>query len=201
MDTLLGVLFIIVCLLLIVVVLLQKGRGGGLGSAFGGAASSAFGTRIGDVFTWVTIVLVALFLVLAIATTMIFRPAPGLVARPVFDPPPSAYTDYSEAISVKIRCSTADVEIYYTTDGSQPTRESETSDVYDSAIRVTSPTVLKAMAYRDGGWRPSAVQEGFYGPAPTTAPADALVATQPAELPVATDAAADVEAEAEAASD
>ncbi len=51
MDILLGTLFIIICVLLIVVVLLQKGRGGGLGAAFGGAASSAFGTKVGDVFT------------------------------------------------------------------------------------------------------------------------------------------------------
>jgi len=62
MDIFIGALFIIVCLMLIVVVLVQKGRGGGLGAAFGGAASSAFGTRVGDVFTWVTIVLTALFL-------------------------------------------------------------------------------------------------------------------------------------------
>ena len=54
-----------ICVLLIVVVLLPKGRGGGLGAAFGGLGSSAFGTRVGDVFTWVTIVLTALFLVLA----------------------------------------------------------------------------------------------------------------------------------------
>ena len=66
MPVFIGTLFIVICILLILVVLLQKGRGGGLGAAFGGAGSSAFGTKTGDVFTWVTIVLTSLFLLLAI---------------------------------------------------------------------------------------------------------------------------------------
>ena len=74
MTIFLGMLFVLVCVLLIIVVLLQKGRGGGLSGAFGGGGgSSAFGTRTGDVFTWVTIVLVALFLLLAIVTTLVWR--------------------------------------------------------------------------------------------------------------------------------
>lgn len=41
---------------LIVLVLIQKGKGGGLAGAFGGAGgSSAFGSRAGDVFTRITI--------------------------------------------------------------------------------------------------------------------------------------------------
>jgi len=197
MDAFLGVLFIIICLLLIVVVLLQKGRGGGLGSAFGGVASSAFGTRIGDVFTWVTIVLVSLFLLLAIATTMVFRPSPETVARPYYQPPPAEYTDYGEPVSVKIGCVTPEAEIYYTTDGSVPTKESL---LYGAAVRVEPGTVLKARAYRSGGWTPSPVQEGYYGPPPTTGPAAAsmpaeaaAVTTQPAGPPPAMPASAPAE--------
>ena len=81
MGSFLAVLFLIVCILLIVVVLLQKGRGGGLGAAFGGAGSSAFGTKTGDVFTWVTITLTGLFLLLAIITTLVYRPEGGTVAE------------------------------------------------------------------------------------------------------------------------
>jgi preprotein translocase subunit SecG len=54
--TLLAVLVVIVSLLLIGLVLIQRGRGGGLAGAFGGAGgSSAFGTKAGDVFTRITI--------------------------------------------------------------------------------------------------------------------------------------------------
>ena len=49
------VLFIFVCLFLILLILIQKGRGGGLASAFGGAGgNTAFGSKTGDVLTWAT---------------------------------------------------------------------------------------------------------------------------------------------------
>ena len=72
----LAVVFFIVCLLLIVIVLLQKGRGGGLSGAFGGAGGqSAFGSKTGDVFTWITIVIVTVFLLMAIVLTVSYRPS------------------------------------------------------------------------------------------------------------------------------
>jgi len=89
MELFFATLFIIISLLLIVVVLLQKGRGGGLGSVFSGAGSAAFGTRTGDVFTWVTIVLTALFLLLAIGTTLIYRPASSAIEAPAQQAPPA----------------------------------------------------------------------------------------------------------------
>ncbi len=70
-----GVLFILICVLLIGVILLQKGRGSGLSGAFGGVGGhSAFGSRTGDMFTWVTVVLVALFLVTGAGAVLVFRP-------------------------------------------------------------------------------------------------------------------------------
>jgi len=159
-----GTLFLIICVLLIIVVLLQKGKGGGLGAAFGGMASSAFGTRVGDVFTWVTIILVALFLLLAIAAIMLFRPSAGLVAAPYFTPSPEEFTDYDAPAFVKIESATPDAEIWYTLDGSDPSSDSESSIRYESAVRIESGTTLKARAYRSGGWIPSHVRQAYYGP-------------------------------------
>jgi len=67
-------LFIAVCLILLI--LIQKGRGGGLSGAFGGAggAGSLLGTKTGDFLTWVTISLVVLFLLLAIVLVKFYRP-------------------------------------------------------------------------------------------------------------------------------
>ena len=70
-----AVLFVLCSLALILVVLIQKGRGGGLSAAFGGGmASSLLGSKTGDFLTWVTIVLVAIFLTLAMLMAKFYRP-------------------------------------------------------------------------------------------------------------------------------
>ena len=69
-------LFIFLCVALILIILLQKGKGGGLGAAFGGGgAGSLLGTKTGDFLTWVTISLVAGFLVLAVLMGKFMRPS------------------------------------------------------------------------------------------------------------------------------
>lgn len=159
MEYFLGVLFILVCLLLILVVLLQKGRGGGLGAAFGGAGGSAFGTRTGDVFTWITIVLTAMFLLLAILSSALGRPDRAALEPPKFIP---GDTTIREALYVTLRHPVELTEIHYTTDGSEPTEESPTYQ--KRPVKVSPGTVLKARAYR-GGYDPSSVARAFY-PAP-----------------------------------
>ena len=175
-DIFLGVLFLVICFLLIVIVLLQKGKGGGLGAAFGGMGSSAFGTKTGDVFTWVTIVLTGLFIVMAVTTSLVFRPSPGMVATPEFLPEPGPI---GEPTSVTISCETDGVSIRYTIDGDDP---DEDSARYDKAVRVEPGTTLRARAYR-GKWTPSAVRMGEYPPAdanqPTTRVAPAATAPAP----------------------
>ena len=80
------VLFLIIAVLLILVILVQRGRGGGLVGAFGGpGGSSAFGAKTGDVFTVITVVMAALFLI--IACLLAFRPAPQLFVDPLTTPP------------------------------------------------------------------------------------------------------------------
>jgi preprotein translocase subunit SecG len=67
---LLMIALILLSLFLIFIILLQKGKGGGLAGAFGGAGgSSAFGSRAGDTFTRVTIY-VAVFWALLIMITI-----------------------------------------------------------------------------------------------------------------------------------
>jgi preprotein translocase subunit SecG len=54
------------CFLLIFIILLQRGRGGGLAGAFGGAGGqSALGTKAGDVFTRITVGLAVFWVLLA----------------------------------------------------------------------------------------------------------------------------------------
>jgi preprotein translocase subunit SecG len=108
MTTFLTLVFMAVAVLLILVVLVQRGRGGGLAGAFGsgGGSTSAFGTKTGDVFTTVTVVLFVIFMFLAIWLNLRFasmkesitgtiRPEvtnpesqpSGLVVEPGFRPP------------------------------------------------------------------------------------------------------------------
>jgi len=72
-----AVLFVICCVSLVLIILIQKGRGGGLSGAFGGAmAGGILGSKTGDFLTWVTIVLVGVFLTLAVVMAKFYKPAP-----------------------------------------------------------------------------------------------------------------------------
>jgi preprotein translocase subunit SecG len=163
LKILLEVLFLITCVLLVLVVLLQKGRGGGLSGVFGGMGQSAFGTRVGDVFTWITIVLAFVFLVLAIGTTMAFRPEEQEMDPPGFDPAPRAL---GQREYVRILDPVGDADIYYTLDGTEPTSK---SFEYDQPVAVQPGQTLKARAYRMG-WKPSPIATAEYPVAPAPRP-------------------------------
>lgn len=97
MATVLQILLFVVGLFLMFVVLLQRGRGGGLAGALGGmGGQSAFGTKAGDVFTKITIVLAVVWVVLACFAGAAIRSEAGAKARrfdevkqPVLDAPKS----------------------------------------------------------------------------------------------------------------
>ncbi len=71
-------LFVVTCILLILIILLQKGRGGGLAGAFGGTGGySAFGAKTGDVFTWITVGLTGMFIIMSVLGNWAFVPSPA----------------------------------------------------------------------------------------------------------------------------
>ena len=169
MDIFLGTLFVVICILLIVVVLLQKGRGGGLTAMLGGAGTSAFGTKTGDVFTWVTIILTALFLIVAIGLCFACRPEVQYVAKPGFLPPGGPITGPTK---VTLVCATDGAQIFYTTDESDPTKDSAK---YNVPVEVVPPMIMKVRAFRKGMKDSQIAVERYW--LATTLPA----ATQPAE--------------------
>jgi preprotein translocase subunit SecG len=68
MQLVFQILLALVAIFLILLVLVQRGRGGGLAGALGGmGGSSAFGAKAGDVFTRITIVAAAVWIILCIA--------------------------------------------------------------------------------------------------------------------------------------
>jgi preprotein translocase subunit SecG len=76
-------LYVFVCVILILLVLVQKGRGGGLAGAFGGAGgNTAFGAKTGDVLTWATSIVFGIFLLLAIVLNLMTQSGSGKQTAP-----------------------------------------------------------------------------------------------------------------------
>jgi preprotein translocase subunit SecG len=70
-----AVIFLICAAVLILIILIQKGKGGGLSGALaGGAVSGLLGSKSKEPLTWITIVLVGVFLTLAIVMAKFYRP-------------------------------------------------------------------------------------------------------------------------------
>jgi len=80
---------------------------------------------------------------------------PNTVATPVFSPPAG---QFSEPINVTITTLTEEAEIFYTTDGSDPT---ENSYLYSEPLYLEESTTLKARAYKEG-MNPSAIVTANY---------------------------------------
>lgn len=70
------ILLLVLGIFLMIIVLLQRGRGGGLAGAFGGmGGQSAFGSKAGDVFTRITIVVAVLWVVVSGGSGFFLRAA------------------------------------------------------------------------------------------------------------------------------
>ncbi|MDZ4122192.1 MAG: chitobiase/beta-hexosaminidase C-terminal domain-containing protein, partial [Candidatus Cloacimonadaceae bacterium] len=74
----------------------------------------------------------------------------AVLAMPMADPASGVYTG---SVSVVLSSSDSDVQIHYTTDGSEPT---DLSPLYQEPLTFVSDTLLRAKSYKDG-WIPSPV--------------------------------------------
>ncbi|GAB6282234.1 MAG: hypothetical protein STSR0008_09780 [Ignavibacterium sp.] len=86
----------------------------------------------------------------------LFLQASGKVASPIFDPPGGS--SYVPPINVTIKSETQGAQIYYTTDGSNPTINSY---LYSTPITLTSNTTINAIGLKDG-LQPSDVSTANY---------------------------------------
>lgn len=74
LTAVLNTLIVLTCLFLICLILIQRGKGGGLAGAFGGVGgSSAFGTKAGDVFTRVTMIVASIWIVLSMILVVCYN--------------------------------------------------------------------------------------------------------------------------------
>ena len=72
---LLSVILLLAGIFMILLILIQRGKGGGLAGAFGGAGgSSAFGSRAGDTFTRITIYAAAFWVLFIMITIRMTQP-------------------------------------------------------------------------------------------------------------------------------
>ena len=69
---------------------------------------------------------------------------PGRVSSPSFSPAPGTYTS---PVNVTISSATSGAVVHYTTDGSTPTKS---SPIASGAINISTTTILKAKAFKDG---------------------------------------------------
>jgi preprotein translocase subunit SecG len=77
LTNILNALIVVVCVFMICLILIQRGKGGGLAGAFGGVGgSSAFGTKSGDVFTKVTMVVAIIWVVLSMLLVVLYNQKP-----------------------------------------------------------------------------------------------------------------------------
>jgi preprotein translocase subunit SecG len=84
----LNIIIMLLGLFLMLLVLIQRGKGGGLSGAFGGAGgSSAFGSRAGDQFTRITLITAAIWILLIMFMVKIMpRKAPETPTKAAEEP-------------------------------------------------------------------------------------------------------------------
>ncbi|APW62640.1 preprotein translocase subunit SecG [Paludisphaera borealis] len=152
LTALLNTLLVLLSLFMICLVLIQRGKGGGLAGAFGGAGgSSAFGTKAGDTFTRITVVTASIWILLSMLLVILTSQQ----TSSVFDaePPTSLTKDLGSSKS-----KAADAAIPGAADAKAP--------VIETAPKSAAPADDKAPALPNTSTFPLTP-----GNAPPTAPA------------------------------
>ncbi|MEO7424109.1 MAG: fibro-slime domain-containing protein [Fibrobacteria bacterium] len=103
-----------------------------------------------------------------ITTNLMFTDVDSVAAAPKADPPADQASDFP--LDVTLSTETADARIFYTVDGSEP---DSTKSLYASALNLVEPTVVKAIAYREG-WIASTIMTETYHSGPVGLRASAL---------------------------
>jgi preprotein translocase subunit SecG len=107
---------------LILLVLVQRGRGGGLAGALGGmGGQSAFGTKAGDTFTKLTIVVASLWIFLSMAAVIVL----GRQSANVGGTNPAAATTSDTGLSGTDPVSGDSANVTDSVEGAQATQQTD----------------------------------------------------------------------------
>jgi protein translocase SecG subunit len=91
-ETILMVLLFLLAIFLILLILIQRGRGGGLAGLAGGLATqNPFGTKAGDIFTRITIIVASIWILICLISVRLLgtgRARIDLPQGPLSRPPP-----------------------------------------------------------------------------------------------------------------
>ncbi len=169
-----GPALFLISLFIVLIILLQRGRGGGLTGALGGAGgASAFGVKAGDIFTRITAISVLLWIVLCALTTFWYLPDTLNIASD-----PASLSKKSSAggmggmgSSETIPSETVPAE--NKTENSTPAIE--------TAVPSTSP--VAPIDLPPAATLPRATTESAVKPVPTELPPAAPVTETPVDLP------------------
>jgi preprotein translocase subunit SecG len=175
MTTFLTVLYVLVCIFLILVVLLQAGRGGGMGSAFGGSSQTVFGgAGAGNFLQKLTVTMAAMFMILSASLAYI-----SSSSEKALDKAAEAVKVREEARKVEEDKKAKDIEA-----APASTPEGDTTG--------TAPTGIEGLQLQGADGTPiqvervDALPEGV-APAGEAAPAAEPAEAAPAEAPAATE--------------
>lgn len=143
---------------MILLVLLQRGRGGGLVGALGGAGGqSAFGTRAGDVFTKITVVVATLWVITAGVGGIALRNAATAGSSSLPSQTETAPVEPDQPVASTVNIDDAD-----TTDDAAP---ADTTDEATSEDAVTAPALPETTEETEAAAEPSGDEPASEEPA------------------------------------